>query len=104
MTCHDCGSPVEPGAHWSNCGGIACAHCAATAEYPPRQPGELRPGDRLVMTEAGIRQGLAPRGVVTGLLMSLTHEQHLVILRDGYRSRETYHPKFWRRESHVPSA
>jgi hypothetical protein len=56
-----------------------------------------RKGDRVVMTEDGIRNRLnGTKNSRTGVIVGFSRDKfYLRIKRDGYKDIGTYHPRFW---------
>ncbi len=56
----------------------------------------FRPGDRVEMTEAGLRQGLdGPRRARTGLVVA-ARPDGVRVRRDGLKTAYWYGPSLWR--------
>jgi hypothetical protein len=62
---------------------------------------ELKPGDRVVMTEHALRQGLdGPHGRFRGVVTHVSPRRGTVyVKRDGLRGSVAYSPKMWKKES-----
>lgn len=66
---------------------------------------ELRKGDRVELTEEGLREGLQGRNQRrTGVVVGRSSKDHACIrvLRDGLKSVEVFHESFWRKLEDSP--
>lgn len=58
----------------------------------------LKPGDRVVMTDEAVAQGLKGHsGSPYGTVKRLDRRGLLVVVKDGQVTEHSYHPDFWRR-------
>lgn len=52
-------------------------------------------GDRVVMTEQGLKQGLGDRSK-TGVVKGYAKSGNVIVHRDGLKRADSWHPDFWR--------
>lgn len=52
-------------------------------------------GDRVVMTEQGLKQGLGSRSK-TGVVKGYAKSGNVIVHRDGLKRADSWHPNFWR--------
>lgn len=58
---------------------------------------QLKPGDRVEMTQEGIEMGLGRTATTATVIRACRQPDRVVVLRDGHKSEEYYHRDFWRR-------